>query len=257
MNKYIYNLINRTLLSKTVNKALMAKFKEQFYAFEAKSLDLPRRFNLRWEDRNPIFFGETGSHNFDRHYIYHTAWAVRKVRQIDPKKHVDFSSSLYFCGLLSAFVPTTFYDFRPARLELDGLTIGSADLTTLTIDDGSLESVSCMHVVEHIGLGRYGDEIDPDGDLKAMHELQRIVAPSGSLLFVVPVGKPKVEFNAQRIYSFDQINDVFNQMKLIEFSIIPDDKNQGLISHADPKLVNYQNYGCGCFWFKKMCSLNF
>ena len=39
-----------------------------------------------------------------------------------------------------------------------------------------------MHVVEHIGLGRYGDQVDPDGDLMAMKELERVTAKLGKLL---------------------------------------------------------------------------
>lgn len=249
MNKYLYNFINRTFLAKTVNKAFIAKFRQQFLEFESKSKTLPPRFILRWEDRNPILSDETASHGFDRHYIYHTAWAMRKVREINPQFHVDFSSSLYFCSLLSAFVQTRFYDFRVPNLELESLSVDSADLTRLSIDDASLPSVSCMHVVEHIGLGRYGDTIDPVGDLKAMHELKRIVAPGGSLLFVAPVGQAKVEFNAQRIYSFEHIVEAFSGMQLKEFSLVPDNKKQGLIISADPEMVKLQSYGCGCFWF--------
>jgi len=47
-----------------------------------------------------------------------------------------------------------------------------------------------MNVVEHVGLGRYGEPLDPEGDIKAMRELRRVLAPGGSLLFVVPVGRP-------------------------------------------------------------------
>ncbi len=46
---------------------------------------------------------------------------------------------------------------------------------------------SCMHTIEHIGLGRYGDPLDAVGDQTALSELQRVVAPGGSLLIVVPV----------------------------------------------------------------------
>src|ERR1035437_9128085 len=63
-----------------------------------------------------------------------------------------------------------------------------------------LVSVSCLHVAEHIGLGRYGDPIDPLGTNKALLELQRVLAPGGVLLFSMPVGRERVEFNAQRIW---------------------------------------------------------
>jgi hypothetical protein len=103
-----------------------------------------------------------------------------------------------------------------------------------------------MHVVEHIGLGRYGDPLDPQGDLKAMAELKRGLA--GDLLFAVPIGKPKVIFNLHRIYSYDQIISCFEGLKLVEFSLVPD---TGGITIATKELADEQNYGCGCFWFRK------
>ena len=90
-----------------------------------------------------------------------------------------------------------------------------------------------MHVAEHIGLGRYGDPLDPDGDLKAMGELKRVLAPGGLLLFVVPVGQPRVCFNAHRIYSYGQIVEAFAKLYLEEFALIPDDSiDGGLIINA-------------------------
>ena len=106
-----------------------------------------------------------------------------------------------------------------------------------------------MHVVEHIGLGRYGDQVDPDGDLMAMKELERVTAKLGNLLFVVPVGIPKIQFNAHRIYSYRMICDIFSSMNLIEFSLIDDKGN--LIQNASESYSDSQRYGCGCFWFQK------
>ena len=51
----------------------------------------------------------------------------------------------------------------------------------------------------------YLSPIDPEGDLKAVKELSRVVTKGGSLLFVVPVGKPRIQFNAHRIYSYKKI----------------------------------------------------
>lgn len=109
-----------------------------------------------------------------------------------------------------------------------------------------------MHVVEHIGLGRYGDQFDPDGDLKAIAELKRVLAVTGSLLFVVPVGKPRIMFNAHRIYSYEQIRDYFIDLELVEFTLIPDHPAQGeMMRHAESNEVNRQSYACGCFWFRR------
>jgi SAM-dependent methyltransferase len=109
-----------------------------------------------------------------------------------------------------------------------------------------------MHVVEHIGLGRYGDPLDPEGDLKAMAELQRVLAPGGSLYFVVPVGEPRVQFNAHRIYAYRQVIESFPALELRQFALVPDDaETGGLIEGAPPALADQQQYGCGCFWFVK------
>jgi len=154
--------------------------------------------------------------------------------------------------MLSAFVPVKFYDYRRADLRLSNLSSESADLMALPFADSSVDSLSCMHVVEHIGLGRYGDSLDPDGDLKAISELKRVVAPKGTLLFVVPIGKPKVMFNAHRIYSYEQVTTYFSGLELKEFALIPDDPGEGgLIYDATKEQADKQTYGCGCFWLRK------
>ncbi|NDC42314.1 MAG: DUF268 domain-containing protein, partial [Chitinophagia bacterium] len=56
----------------------------------------------------------------------------------------------------------------------------------LPFESDSIPSLSCMHTIEHVGLGRYGDQLDPQGDLKAIAELKRVVQPGGDLLFVTP-----------------------------------------------------------------------
>lgn len=110
-----------------------------------------------------------------------------------------------------------------------------------------------MHVVEHVGLGRYGDQLDPDGDLKAIAELKRVLAPGGLLLFVVPVGGlSKIMFNAHRIYRYDQITEYFKDLDLYESALIPDRLEHGeFVSNPPKELFDAQNYGCGCFCFKK------
>ncbi|WP_371372137.1 DUF268 domain-containing protein [Sporomusa aerivorans] len=133
-----------------------------------------------------------------------------------------------------------------------------ADLLKLPFADKSVQSLSCMHVIEHIGLGRYGDEIDPCGDIKAIKELKRVLAFHGDLLFVVPIGKAKIMFNAHRIYSYEQIISYFPEFDLKEFSLVPDlHTKYGFIKNATKEIADQQNYGCGCFWFqRKTCNLD-
>lgn len=220
---------------------------KSFKALSKKVND--QRFQFSSSDLYPILHEKTAVTYFDRHYIYHPAWAARKIAEIKPSVHTDISSTLHFCTQLSAFIPVKFYDYRPADIKLSNLTSDSADLLQLPFDDNSIASLSCMHTIEHIGLGRYGDPLDPTGDVKAMKELQRVLAAEGSLLFVVPVGKPRVMFNAHRVYSYELILQAFNKLRLKEFSLLPDEGY--FIENANPALVSDQNYGCGCFLFTK------
>jgi hypothetical protein len=220
--------------------------------FLFRSRDTTLRFPIPLSSVMPVLFENTPYTRFDTHYIYHTAWAARKVREIGASTHTDISSSLYFSSIVSAFVSVTFYDFRPAKLNLSGITSLPNNLSKLTLPDNSVASLSCMHTVEHVGLGRYGDPIDPNGDLEAASELARVTAHGGSLLFVVPIGKPKIQFNAHRIYSYQMVIDMFPGLTLKEFSLIPDNAlHHGMIYHATKEQSDIQNYGCGCFWFIK------
>lgn len=235
-----------------IKLAKWLKFIRDFRYFKKLTKATDNRFALDWRNIYPRLGDKTASTTFDRHYIYHIAWAARIVARTKPRFHVDISSSLHFCTVVSAFIPVRFYDYRPVNLPLNQLSTDYADLTSLPFEDGSIRSLSCMHVVEHVGLGRYGDPLDPSGDLKAMTELQRVLAAGGSLLFVVPVGKPKIMFNAHRIYSYEQILSYFAETKLKQFALIPDDsRDEDIIQDATSELANSQNYGCGCFWFQK------
>lgn len=189
------------------------------------------------------------------HYTYHLAWAARRIKEVNPVKHLDISSQQFFAVLVSSFIPFEYYEYRPAELYLPGLKSGAADLLSLPFEDNSIQSLSCMHVVEHLGLGRYGDAIDPTADKKAVRELIRCLAWGGDLFFVVPVAgeETKIEFNGQRIYSYADVMQMFQGIDLIEFSLIPDDYQEhcGMIINADASMVSSQKYGCGCFWFRK------
>ena len=213
---------------------------EQEYIEQAtKFMQHESRFEL---SAYPCLNDDAG-HEYDQHYIYHVAWAIRKIKEINPKSHIDIGSSLHLSTCAAALVPTTFLDFRKPDIDVSNLQVGQFDLTDWTFMQG--ESISCCHVVEHIGLGRYGDKLDNEGDLKAIANLRRMATKH--LLFVVPVGKPVVAFNAHRIYSPVYIRSLFAEYDC-EFYLIP---NNGVNPHI-AKIVELDiPYGCGCFHFTK------
>ncbi len=202
---------------------------------------------------SPQLFDNKKKEPFDAHYMYHTAWASRVLSKINPMLHHDFASDLRFVTMVSSHIKIIQYNLSIPTVKLDNLEFRTTNLTKMeNIKSNSLSSVSCMHVVEHVGLGRYGDDINPEGDKEAIKELVRILAPGANLLFVVPVGKPRIFFNAHRVYSYEEILNYFGSFKLKEFSIIEDDGfEKGIIINADPNKVKNNKYACGCFWFKK------
>jgi Caenorhabditis protein of unknown function, DUF268 len=239
-----------SFLKERRHEEALSAFHGEFNRFVELAGNDPR-LPVRSDDTNPQLSDRASRTPIDRHYTYHPAWAARVLARTRPTKHVDISSIVNFGTIVSAFIPVEFYDFRPAPLVLDGLNTGAADLTRLQFPNDSIASLSCMHVIEHIGLGRYGDPLDPDGDLKAIGELVRVLAPGGDLLVATPVGRPRVEFNAHRVYDHEAFARYFSPLELVEFALIEEHGEGGLMVAPRAERVRVESYGCGCFWFRK------
>ncbi len=227
-----------------------------YFRFQKNSKSFSdRRFKVGLAELYPCLNDNTPKTPFDAHYIYHPAWAARILAKTQPEEHVDISSSLSFVTLVSSFIKVHFYDYRPAELNLPNMSCDAADIVSLPFTEDSIPSLSCMHVVEHIGLGRYGDPINPQGDILAVMELKRVVKQGGDLLFVVPVGGvAKIMYNAHRIYTYDLVMGMFFGFTLMDFSLVSDAElhiNE-FISPASKEDADNCIYGCGCFWFQKM-----
>src|SRR6266571_7011944 len=232
------------------DRRLTQAFTEQFNQFKEQSC-LDGRFEPKQTDWFPWLNDATPETGFDAHYVLHTSWAARVLAKTKPKVHVSFGDSLYFVGIASAFMSMTFSDIRKSGLPFRDIEEDRADLTSLPPSwTGTLQSISCMHVLEHIGLGRYGDALDASGDRKAAGELARVLAPGGQLLMVVPMeDPPRVCFNAHRLYSYSQVMDLFPDLSLLEFTLIT---NEGqFFENADPRLLEGRKYSCGCFRYTK------
>ena len=197
----------------------------------------------------PCIHEKTQTTSFDSHYFYQGVWAFTRIYASKPAHHVDVGSAIDFVGFLTAITKVTFIDIRPLLATLDNFDSKKGSILSLPFEDNSLLSLSCLHVAEHIGLGRYGDPLDPLGTEKACKELSRVLARKGNLYFSMPVGKPRLCFNAHRIHSPGQIIDYFGDLELAEVSGI-DDKGR-LIMNIDVSILESANYACGLFWFKK------
>ena len=203
-------------------------------------------------DMYPCLLDWTTSTPFDPHYFYQGAWLARLVASKKPALHVDVGSSVMMISVLSGMVKTIFVDYRPLQANLTGLDSVGANITSLPFQDDSIASLSCQHVIEHIGLGRYGDPIDPEGSIKAAKELERVLKPGGRLYLSLPVGRERVCFNAHRVHAPKTVVEIFSKLKLIGFSFV----NDAGTFHEDrgPDDASGNEYACGMYLFEKEVS---
>jgi SAM-dependent methyltransferase len=194
---------------------------------------------------NPQLLDRTATTPYDPHYTHQDAWAAREVFRRRPGRHVDIGSRITFVAGVAAFTPVTFVDLRPLDVEIPGLESVAGSVLALPFADCSLESVSCLHVAEHIGLGRYGDPLDPDGTAKAALELQRVLAPGGALYFSLPVGERRTAFNAHRVHDPEEILGFFPELRLAAFSGVSDDGRWH--ERLDPQDLAGSFWACGFY----------
>jgi SAM-dependent methyltransferase len=137
-------------------------------------------------------------------------------------------------------------DIRPIEYQLEGLDFQKGSILALPFEDQSIKSLSSLCVVEHIGLGRYGDPIDPWGSEKAVKELQRVLAIEGNLYFSVPVDSQcQIFFNAHRAFTRDYVITLFDELVLRDEIYVYVDK---LYSSYDAS----KRFGTGIYWFSRV-----
>jgi hypothetical protein len=185
------------------------------------------------------------------HYFHQDLWAARRIFAARPAIHVDIGSRIDgFAAHVLTFMPITIVDIRPMESPVDGLTFVQGDATKLTsIADGSIPSLSSLHAIEHIGLGRYRDRIDANGWQAAARELTRVLAPGGRLYLSVPIGRERVEFNSHRVFAPATIIGAFAPLQLAAFNAVDDD--DALRMNADPMAFAAARFSCGMFEFLK------
>lgn len=223
----------------------LPRYLRDWIVFRRQQGDMP----TPWRDTFPRLDDRLPKTPFDPHYFFQGNWLARRLALNPPPRHVDVGSSVLAVGVLSAHVPTIFVDYRPLSVRQSGLMPLGGDITRLPFADASLVSVSCLHVIEHIGLGRYGDPLDATGANRAASELQRVIAPGGKLFLSTPIGRERVCFNAHRVFSVAKVLAMFSELRLSEFSYVDDGGR--LFQDVSPDSVPSLDYGCGLFEFGK------
>ena len=174
-------------------------------------------FTLATGDIYPRLFDKTATTGIDPVYFYQDTWCAKKIFENKPARHHDVGSKAELVGTISQFVPTTMVDIRPLEVTLPELSFVQGNILDLPLKNGEAASLSSICVIEHVGLGRYGDPLDPFGSEKAAKELLRVLAPGGSLYISVPVDDGnKIYFNAHRTFTRDYILKIFSPLTLVE-----------------------------------------
>lgn len=173
-------------------------------------------FHTHLKDFYPCITDKTEKTPLDPIYFFQDAWCASLVFKNRPGRHYDVGSNAHMLGILSQFVPVTMIDIRPLPVKLEELNFVEGNILAMPFADSSIESLSSICVIEHIGLGRYGDKIDAFGSEKAAHELTRVLTKGGNLYITVPVDAENgVYFNAHRAFTREKVLSMFFGLTLV------------------------------------------
>lgn len=178
-----------------------------------------------------------------------------RISQRMPDKHFDIGSRIdgFISHLMVLKVPVTLIDIRPLNKKIPGVEFLQADATELAgIADDSISSLSALCSLEHFGLGRYGDAIDPEACYKAFQAIQRVVRSGGYIYLSLPIGKERLCFNAHRVFDPYTIIQEFSECELEEYSVIDLNKDPVLIENCSlKKYREAETSQMGLFCFRK------
>jgi SAM-dependent methyltransferase len=189
----------------------------------------------------------------DGHYFHQDLYVAQLIFRNRPERHVDVGSRVDgFVAHVAAFRPIEVFDIRDVRTSASNIIFRRHDLMNHRADlDACTDSLSCLHTLEHFGLGRYGDPVDYYGYKKGWENLYRMLKPGGKFYFSVPIGPQRIEFDAHRVFSVAYLMEMIQPWYRIDsFAYV--DRRGDLVRDADPRsgaaAGNFGcKYGCGIF----------
>ncbi len=199
-----------------------------------------------------------GAGNVSEHYFYQDWWVARRIFERAPRRHVDVGSRIDgFVAQVAAFREIEVFDLRPLALDVPTIRFRQVDLMQRHPElDGCCDSLSSLHALEHFGLGRYGDAIDPRGHERGLEGLHHLLEPGGRLYLSVPIGEQRIEYNAHRVFAVRTLLALFAGRFQVETFSFVDDANRfhpGVaLAAAEVERDFGCHYGCGIFELVKV-----
>lgn len=187
------------------------------------------------------------------HYFHQDLLVAQKIFQRNPNKHVDVGSRVDgFVAHVAAFRTIEVFDIRPLETPVTNIVFRQCDLMDSQIEwMDYCDSLSCLHALEHFGLGRYGDSINIHGHLRGFENLHKILQLNGILYLSVPIGPERIDFNGHRVFAINTILEMAkHRFELVEFSLVDDEGDLHVDVALDHEsIANNCNcyYGCGIF----------
>ncbi|MBD3213039.1 MAG: DUF268 domain-containing protein [Candidatus Lokiarchaeota archaeon] len=234
----------------------LGKYFTDFYKIQKQSKN--KNINIKISLNYPCLLDHSQQSGKARgHYFHQDLLVAQKIFQRSPKKHVDIASRIDgFVAHVASFRQIEVFDIRPIEQEIPNVKFQQIDFMK---DLGQLsnycDSLSCLHALEHFGLGRYGDTVDIDGYLPAIDNFHKLLQKDGILYLSVPIGSPKIEFNAHRIFSIkEMLRAVNGKFNLLSFSFINDKGRLNKHVRIDSERIGNNcdcNCGCGIFELEK------
>ena len=190
------------------------------------------------------------------HYFIQDLHVAQLIYAEKPHSHIDIGSRVDgFISNLATFMKVSVFDIRPLpNSQFENIEFRRVDMMSPYTNESKSESVSCLHTLEHFGLGRYGDELDPNGHKKGINAIKNFVSTGGKLYLSVPIASSNsVVFNKHRIFSPKEFNDlvVCDEFELIRFDVIDDEGNFSRDVDINFK-IDHVKYGCGIFVYRKV-----
>ena len=187
------------------------------------------------------------------HYFHQDLLVARLIHQASPARHIDVGSRIDgFVAHVAAFRDIEIMDIRPLATVHSQIKVLRRDLMAKDPDlDQITDSVSCLHALEHFGLGRYGDRIDPDGHHKGFEALARMLKSGGMLYLSLPIGRERLYFNAHRVSEPGAVVSwAAERFEMVRFDFVDDAGD--LHERQDLAAAEGLTYGCGIYSLRKL-----
>jgi hypothetical protein len=191
-------------------------------------------------------------------YFTQDLWVARQIFENKPEKHLDVGSRIDgFVAHVASFRDIDVCDIRPQSKKVEHIHFKQKDFS-VNLDDGWIErydSVSCLHALEHFGLGRYGDELALEAYKVCLKNLSLSLKENGLCYLSTPVGIARIEFNAHRVFDPVDLVNLAQSYALKPLKILMIDSSGNILNdHVQVQsLAEWSDkaYSLGVFVFRK------